>query len=139
MAYCAEHQLRVHARWGSYAVDPRGRLVALLEDIVDGRAVRLGSGWHVREGTGAAGFYRWATDRAEVHVDLTAERRVAGNAVLELELEPNPYDPASIVDLDIADQAGGTVARVKAGCRRLIRLAIPPGVEQCTFEFRWAG
>jgi hypothetical protein len=139
MAYCAEHQLRVHTRWGSYAVDPCGRLVALLEDIVDGRAVRLGSGWHVREGTGAAGFYRWATDRAEVHVDLTAEPRVAGDAVLELELEPNPYDPASIVDLDIADQAGGTVARVKAGCRRLIRLAIPPGVEQYTFEFRWAG
>ena len=53
-------------------------------------AVRLGSGWHVREGTGAAGFYRWATDRAEVHVDLTAEPRVAGDAVLELEVEPNP-------------------------------------------------
>jgi hypothetical protein len=138
MAYCAQHQLRVHARWGSYAVDPRGHLVALLEDIVDGQTVKLGAGWHVREGTGAAGFYRWATDRAEVHVDLAGNPRRSGESVLEIDLEPNPYDPASIIDLDIVDESGRTFARLKVARRRVCRLAIPAGVQRCSFELRWA-
>ena len=66
MAYCAEHQLRIHARWGSDSVDSQGRCVPSLEDIVDGRSVTLGSGWHVRENATPTGYYRWATDCAEV-------------------------------------------------------------------------
>ena len=51
MDFCATHQLRVHTRWGSHPVDHEGRVVGQAEDIVDGTAVQLGTGWHVREGS----------------------------------------------------------------------------------------
>src|SRR6185503_6904521 len=34
IAYCSNHQLRVHTKWGSYSVDSRGQTIALVEDIV---------------------------------------------------------------------------------------------------------
>ena len=38
------------ARWGNYPVDLEGHFISLGDDVVDGRGVRLGEGWHVREG-----------------------------------------------------------------------------------------
>ena len=136
MAYCAEHHLRIHARWGSYAVDGLGRALAMAEDIVDGRTVRLGSGWHVREGTASPGFYRWVTDSAFVHVDRSADPVLAGPAVFEIELQTNPYAPSSWIDIEIADESGGVLARHRVTRRRIWRLSLEEGGAPRTFELR---
>jgi hypothetical protein len=139
LAYCANHQLRVHARWGSYAVDPRGQLVALLEDIVDGRTVTLGAGWHVREGTGADGYYRWARSRAFVQIDRSDDPLVSADAALDIEVEPNPYDPGSPLELEIADESGALVTRIVVARRRTVRVTVPGGMRRGGFELRWVG
>ena len=137
MAYCAEHHLRIHARWGSYAVDGLGRALPMSEDIVDGKTVRLGSGWHVREGTSATGFCRWVTDRAVIHVDCSADRTLTP-AVLEIETQANPYTPSSWVDLEIADESGAVLARHRVTRRRTWRLPLEGGGDLRTFELRVA-
>ena len=134
MVFCSEHQLRVHLQSGSYAVDSRGQVVALPEDIVDGRTVRLGAGWHVREGTGPTGFFRWATARAQVHVDLS-EPGWSKGAVLEFEVEPNPHEPASALDFDVLDDSE-TIAHFRIARRRVCRLDVPAGTLRRTFEIR---
>ena len=138
MAYCAEHHcLRIHARWGSYAVDGVGAL-PMSEDIVDAAVVCLGAGWHVREGTQAAGFYRWATDRAFVHIDRTVNPVLAGSAVLEIECQTNPYDPSSWLDLEIADEAGTVLAYHRITGRRIWRLPLEGDIEPRTLTLRVA-
>ena len=74
LQYCASHHLRIHARSGSYPVEPLGgpSPSAGADDIVDGRALRLGSGWFVREDAGGGRPFRWAGDRAELIVDARA-------------------------------------------------------------------
>jgi hypothetical protein len=109
MDYCAEHHLRIHASWGSVSVDPRGRHIALLEDIVDNQTVALGSGWHVREGANPTGFYLWATACAQVHVDLSADQCLTGGAELEIEFASNPYRPGASIGIDVADEAGASL------------------------------
>src|SRR5689334_8021087 len=94
LKYCEEHQLRVHAKWGSCAVDPQGQPTASTEDIVDGSSVRLGTGWHVREGDAASGFYRWGMARAQVHIDPPAGAAPGEDAAVEIDIEPNPYLPS---------------------------------------------
>lgn len=84
------HQLRVHTRDGSHLVDPDGRPIAPADDVVDGRTVQFGAGWHVREGIGATA-YRWASDRAQLIIDAAAAQARHG-AVVDLEVEANPYD-----------------------------------------------
>ena len=123
MAYCASHQLRVHTRWGSSPVDPEGRPVCLTEDIVDGLGVRLGSGWHVRESAGGGRVYRWASDAAELLLDQTAAG-IADDAVLHLDIESNPYDPASWVEV-AACENGATIATTRVAGR--IRVRVPLG------------
>jgi hypothetical protein len=56
----------------------------------------------VREGDAQSGWYRWATLKARLDVDRTAAPWHA-DAVLELELEPNPYQPSSWCDINVAD------------------------------------
>jgi hypothetical protein len=138
MAYCAEHHLRVHARWGSYAVDGVGRALPMSEDIVDAKVVSLGAGWHVREGTQAAGFYRWATDRAFVHIDRSVNPVLAGPAVLEIECQTNPYDSSSWLDLEIADEAGTVLAYHRITGRRIWRLPLEGDIEPRTLALRVA-
>ena len=139
LAYCENHQLRVHARWGSYAVDPRGQMVALLEDIVDGRTVTLGTGWHVREGTSVDGFYRWARNRADVQINRSDDPFVSEAAALDIEVEPNPFDPGSPLELEIVDDSGALISRVVVAHRRTIRVPVPGGMRRGGFELRWIG
>jgi hypothetical protein len=101
MSYCATHHLRIHGRRGSYPVNAAGGLVCLNDDIVDGRSVRLGDGWHVREGGGETPYYRWASDRAQLIVDRSEGQRAAD--VLEIEVESNPYDARSWVKVSAFD------------------------------------
>jgi hypothetical protein len=114
--YCASHQLRVHTSLGSYPVEANGAHARLPDDIVDGRSVRLGGGWHVREGGGAIPFYRWATDCADLFVDASG---IGGMAVLELEVESNPYDSHSWVELEATDGGRMLTATRVAGRTRL--------------------
>ena len=106
----------------------RELLVALLEDIVDGRTVTLGAGWHVREGTGADGYYRWARSRAFVQIDRSDDPLLSADAALDIEVEPNPYDPGSPLELEIADETGAVVTRVVVAHRRTVRLTVPGGM-----------
>ena len=39
LSYCSEHQLRIHAKWGSYAVDAQGQAAPMREDVVDRKSV----------------------------------------------------------------------------------------------------
>jgi hypothetical protein len=127
--YCREHQLRVHTKWGSCTVDANGHATASAEDIVDGVATRLGSGWHVREGEAATGFYRWAMKRATVDVDPVTG---AGGA-LEIDLEPNPYAPSSPLQIEVSE-SGVVLASPIISRRRVVRLPLDSSDAARTFE-----
>ena len=99
--YCRSHHLRVHRSTGTYPVSPGGELLPLSPDVFDTPSVTIGDGWHMREGEAATGHYRWATGEASVIV--TCPEQAGAEAALELEIEPNPYDPASWVEVEVAD------------------------------------
>jgi len=121
MAYCASHQLRVHSRWGSIPVESDGHPRGMTDDIVDGSVLRLGSGWHVRESAGPGLPFRWASDRAILFLDRSSAASESQEE-LELDVESNPYDPASWVE--VAAVAGDrTLASTRVIGRR--RLSLP--------------
>jgi len=103
MAYCQTHHLRLHTQSGSHYVDPHGRVKSLDSDVVGSAAVMLGKGWHMREGDAATGFRRWVTREAHVSIDRTVEPDLARGVALDVDVEPNPYQPDSWVDLEIVD------------------------------------
>jgi hypothetical protein len=121
MAYCRTHQLRVHTRRGSYPVTTSGVAVCLADDIVDGRTVRLGDGWHVREGDATTRFYRWASQKAEL---LVCPDVISPDApmVLDIEIQSNPYDVDSWVDV-VAVEDERSLARIRVTGQA--RLAVP--------------
>jgi hypothetical protein len=123
MAYCASHHLRVHTRWGSHPVQPEGRVVCHPEDIVDGYAVALGTGWHVRESAGPGRLFRWASEAATLRIDAVAANHTA-ESVLHLDVESNPYDAESWVEVAVAE-TGTILKTIRVAGRR--RLAIPLG------------
>ena len=98
--HCATHQRRIHARSGSYASNADGSVADLDDDIVDGRELRLGDGWHLREGDGRSGFFRWAASPAAIILEPT-ER--TGSLVLEIDIEANPHDPRAWIRLEVVD------------------------------------
>jgi hypothetical protein len=101
MAYCATHQRRVHTRLGSEAVDRNGAIASVEDDIVDGRTLRLGAGWHVRQSDARTGVFRWARERADLIVDAAAaQTRVPA---LEIDVEVNPDDARAWVALEVLD------------------------------------
>ena len=108
--YCKSHQLRLHSRDGTHPVDRYGRVKPLADDIVDGVVVTLGGGWHVREGDDRFGHYRWGGDKAELTVNRAAAPGLERGAILSLEFEPNAYQPASSIDIEILDR-GRLLAR----------------------------
>jgi hypothetical protein len=122
MAYCASHQIRVHTRWGSSPVDREGRVRCLSEDIADGCGVRLGEGWHVRENALPGRVFRWATDRAALIVD-TQSARITDEPVLDLEVESNPYDPLSWVELAVCE-GERMLAQTRVSGRMRLRLPL---------------
>jgi hypothetical protein len=125
MEYCRVHQLRLHTGRGSYPVDAHGRLLCVPDDIADGRAVRLGSGWHVREG-GDGPPFRWATRRAQLIVDP----RAAGMslpAILEIDIRSNCNYEGSWADVIVVDGAQRVEGRRIHGLGRVaVRLDASP-------------
>jgi hypothetical protein len=127
MAYCTEHQLRLHQRSGTQVVDSRGRIIAQDQDIVGPPVVTLGDGWHVREGDTTWGFYRWACDVAQLHIDRTRAPGLSRDAILDLEIEPNPYQPDSWVELEILD-GGRPLARQRVSQMTSLHVALDDDV-----------
>jgi FkbM family methyltransferase len=136
--YCRNHQLRVHTRWGSFPVDSSGLVRSLPEDIADGQSVRLGRGWHVKEGGAASGgrCYRWASERVELIVNAQSVQW-DGPTVLDVEIQSNPYDASSWVET-VALVDGREVARttVAGAARLLIPIDREKCLEECRIELR---
>jgi len=128
MAYCTTHQLRVHTRAGTHAVDSEGRERLLDPDIAGSTGITLGDGWHMREGDAASGFFRWATREVRFGLDRTASPH-ARPAALDIDLESNPYQPGSWVDLEILDGPRRLVRRRLSGRIRL-RLELDDAASQ---------
>ncbi|MGH9144115.1 MAG: hypothetical protein ACRD2I_23510 [Vicinamibacterales bacterium] len=124
MAYCRTHHLRVHRSSGTYPVDSQGDLLPLSPDVFDAPRVTIGDGWHMREGDASLGYYRWATELASLIVS-GADRPSDGEPALDLEIEPNPYDPDSWVDVEVADR-DRVLGRARISDRRLWRVPLGP-------------
>jgi hypothetical protein len=103
MEYCRTHHLRLHTQNGSHVVDPDGRITSLDVDVVGSPAVSLGKGWHMREGDAATGFKRWVGREAHVSIDRTVEPGLTKSVVLDVDVEPNAYEPDSWIDIEITD------------------------------------
>jgi hypothetical protein len=119
LAYCESNQLRLHTRTGSHPVDRMGRTVCANNDIVDGRSVRLGSGWHVRENGTEGRSFRWAGDKVELLVDDAEIDGSSGYALLEMDAESNPHDEGSWLDV-AAFEGQRLLARTRVtGCCKI--------------------
>jgi hypothetical protein len=138
IAYCESNQLRVHRRWGSYPVEPNGVDACFSDDIVDGRGVRLGKGWHVRESAGPGRVFRWVSEHAELILDPHAAGTSSGNAVLELDLESNPYQKASSIDITVAEGGRTLLATRIVGCVCL-QVPLEPSSRLRRIELRVGG
>ncbi len=124
MAYCQTHQIRLHTPLGAHAVSPSGRQTLLESDVMSASHFTLGDGWHAREGDTTGGFFRWVTADARFAIDRPATGAGA-DEVLDLELETNPYQPDSWIDLEILDGAG-ILARRRVSGRTRLRLDLDP-------------
>jgi len=123
LRFCASHHLRIHARSGSYPVGPLGgpSPSAGADDIVDGRALRLGSGWFVREDAGGRPF-RWAGDRAELIVDARAAG-MSGPLSLEIVIDCPGELAGTAVDL-IAVEGNKLLAHTRISGRSHLELIL---------------
>src|SRR5262249_43733272 len=122
LAYCRSHHLRLHRASGSSPTDAAGRPVAFARDVFDPPAIAMGDGWHVREGNDDVGFHRWMSGAAILRVVRGAAH--ASRAALALDVEPNPYDACSWVDLEVASR-GRTLMRTRVDARRRLRVPLP--------------
>ncbi len=127
MAYCRTHQLRLHARSGTHPVDSLGRLKPLVDDIVASAGVALGEGWDTREGEPGGGFFRWAQREARIAVDRGPASERSRGAVLDVEVEPNPYQPDAWIDLEIVSGAR-RLGRRRVSNRTRMRFELPDDV-----------
>ena len=138
MDYCASHHLRIHTRWGSDPVDPAGRPTFFPEDIGDGRSVQPGRGWHIREGVEGS-RYRWGSECAELLLDPEAAG-LTGDAVLEIEIESNPYDDRSWVEIEAVEDGHPLLhARVEGRMRIDVPIRAQDGSSRRRIELRVTG
>jgi len=94
--HCVANQHQIHTRSGSYPTRPDGSPARPENDIVDGRSVQLGAGWHVLEGQKQTGFFRWAGSRADLIVETVGKAA----RTLVIDIEANPYDPRAWLTLE---------------------------------------
>jgi hypothetical protein len=122
MEYCRSHQIRVHRQDGTHPVTRTGVVQCQDPDITACGGFTFGDGWHIREGDAEYGFYRWVMEDADFWLELDA---VASPApiVLDVEIEPNPYQPGAWVELEILAD-GQSLARRRVGERVTIRIPI---------------
>jgi hypothetical protein len=135
MEYCRTHQLRLHTRSGTQPVDSTGRTKLLAEDVVGSAGIVLGDGWHTREGEPGAGFFRWVKREARIAVDRTISAGLARGAVLDVEVEPNPYQPDSWVDVEFVD-GDRPLGRRRVSQRIRLRFNLPDGIERHALALR---
>ncbi len=123
MSYCRTHQLRRHTRLGSFPTTRTGEGALFPRDIVaPGSDIRLGSGWHVHEGSGDSTF-RWAMESAEILVDSRSE-----SGRLNIEVHANPSDRGSVVALSIADvETGELLPRTELKGMVTVQVVVPEG------------
>ena len=76
----------------------------------------------MREGEPSLGYYRWATGQASMIV-TGAGRPGGSGAALDLEIEPNPYDSASWVEIEVAE-GDHVLAQARISDRRLWRVPL---------------
>ena len=133
MEFCASHQVRIHTRLGSEAVEPSRRSIAPPEGISDGRTVRLGAGWHARESSAGSRPYLWGGDRAEIILDLSAAG-IPDAAVVDLEVESNPYGEVELLAFE--DDRPLLQTRVAGRMRVGVRLPGTAGAGQRRIELR---
>jgi len=134
MEYCRTHQIRIHRQEGTHAVSPIGMPRCLDPDIASCRGFTLGNGWHVREGDHEYGFFRWAM--REAHFSLGPEAvESTGPLFLDIEIEPNQFQPNSWVELDILAD-GQRLARRRVTERIAVRLPIEPLTTRRSFVLR---
>jgi len=121
MAYCRTHQLRRNTSRGTILVAPTGEPMMLASDIIaPDSGIRLGDGWHMREGVRESP-YRWATRRAEL---VFEERPLAD--YLNIEVRPNPYDAVASADLRVVDERGASLSSSEnVSGRHVIRVKLP--------------
>jgi hypothetical protein len=134
MAFCESHQLRVHGQWGTRPVDATGHEVVQTDDIADGATVKLVTGWHVVERS-AAGPFRWASETATISVEASAIRTHGSGEAL-FDVESNPYDPDSWVDVCIRQlgTAGTQVERTRVRGRARLRCPVEAGAHGSPIE-----
>lgn len=124
MSYCRTHHIRLHTAIGTHPTDSNGMLVASSPDIFDPPAVEPVDGWHIREGNESGGFYRWTAEEAVLRVRPTDEHIERG-PMLYLDIEPNPYDSTSWVDLQVCGE--GVLSEMRLSHRRQMYVALPVG------------
>jgi hypothetical protein len=103
IAYCQTHQLRLHTRSGTHTVARDGTITTLRPDIAEPPVITLGRGWHVREGNASAAVYRWVMKEATLFVDRSTMPEFARQAALAIDIEPNPYQPESSVEIEVLE------------------------------------
>jgi hypothetical protein len=91
-------------------------------DIADGRSIRLGSGWHMREDDGADGSVRWAHADAELVLDTGEDGE---DATLELDVESNPYAGKETTVTLAIGESDATLRQVTVSGRALIDVPLP--------------
>jgi hypothetical protein len=133
MEFCRSHQLRVHYRSGTQACDRLGTPVVTGVDIADGRSIRLGSGWHMREDDGVGGSVRWAHADAELFVDTSDE---ADDSTLELDVESNPYSSEETSVTLAIGEGDATLRQVTVSGRALIDVPLPATTGTCVRRIR---
>ncbi len=126
LAYCRSHLIRVNAREGSFRIGWDGLRSLQAEEsprplqpndiATPDSGINLQSGWYEREEEAGKPF-RWVNDNAEILIQARGEE--AG--LLVLDLEPGPGVKLSPFSLEIRDEAGERIARVRVKSRSIVR------------------
>jgi hypothetical protein len=130
LAFCENHQIRGQFPNGTFPLESDGTPGFFDDDIAKpSGGIRLGRGWHVREGQGTGQAFRWVGDRAELLIsEATTEPRR-----LYLDLRPNPFSPATPVSLRVTDDHGAVLERFTVTVLGRHTVMIPAGPAKRSF------
>jgi len=137
LEYCRTHLIRINTREGTFNVTPDGRPVLAPGDIAKPESGLLfGRGWLPVELSIEQEPFRWVGQRAE----LVLDRPPAEPSVLLVELEPGPGTGGQALDLEVAADQQGVLARVTVNRRSRLRVPLPsPAPARLWFNVRRPG